>query len=662
MNNGIIRKCLTGLKEIIIDRINDSVFNWPSNSFCFHLVTKGEKLHIYICFCSNYFCCQEKPNTVCFAQINDLQPCKVTMEHLESMRNGYINNVLVYEDPTTLKMFPMKYHFGCQDHLHNNNTPEPGYYSVCNILKPLESNVYLTKDNNCNQNLPPIAFGQGLFYPIEFYGTLFHWEYFWAIKLLLMSNSNECSLQTRFLLNGLVHFQIAKMSRLVRYHYNKNSHRNVSLHALPSEKEKEFIKLLRIFASSANMTGFKNAITDSEELQVILDWFDVLHFHVYPVEQIWQEEETKKFKCINKYRMFYNPTKITSPKGTTSIKQRIHKTYKVLCARGAVDFNRYLAKPVFENILLVVIFNHPAYHSIPIVELIYGLFFPNIIFCGPSLPSRNEYPYFYGKRFTRTFLEYHSFGNGDTSYECAILVISAGYKMDGYFFLTSDSLFDLRKFEGLPKSKAWLPSGGEILDLTLKPFPRVYKPPDFNNSFRSTHQFWYTQQYYKFFVEYQSQKDETVINCRKSLSNFTESEWRLYGTPNVNHYYIPKSIAKNASTILRLFSSMKICSEIAVPSSLLCLTHSDRDTNQDKLSYISDMIPQNKQRQYPWEFIPAEKMFKYHNIHPLSLEMLYRPHQFKDKHFLSAVSFLCSEILPVFNGIKQPSKKVYIAW
>ena len=94
----------------------------------------------------------------------------------------------------------------------------------------------------------------------------------------------------------------------------------------------------------------------------------------------------------------------------------------------------------YNKILLVIIYNHPHYESIPILREFYGPVFPNIYFCGPN-DSRIK------SNFNQTYDEVHRFNivRGIFGYECLANAIrenheTGGYQ--GYFYINDDVILN----------------------------------------------------------------------------------------------------------------------------------------------------------------------------------------------------------------------------
>ena len=211
---------------------------------------------------------------------------------------------------------------------------------------------------------------------------------------------------------------------------------------------------------------------------------------------------------------------------------------------------------IFNDILLIIIYNSPLYDSIPLLMSFYEEAFPHIIICG-SEPSQ-RYKIFVVK------IEKGFFG-----YECAAQAMRV-YRQtfNGYLYINDDMIVNWWNFVDFDKGKIWFGAPW----LSKAGITATYN----GNKFISTRlrwHWWYKtvgkNAFERAFREMRMLKSRTVnhwnitrafkilekngngsINCFKGLSDI---------------FYIPKQFATTFSHISKIFFRHRVFLEIAVP-------------------------------------------------------------------------------------------------
>jgi hypothetical protein len=105
----------------------------------------------------------------------------------------------------------------------------------------------------------------------------------------------------------------------------------------------------------------------------------------------------------------------------------------------------------FDNILLIINFNHAHYENIEVLKKLYGTYFKHIIFYGPRASSQVYYS------------EHHE---GWYSYLNLAQTMQNFPNFQGYLWLHDDCILNMWQLKKLSKNKIWLAQPWAGLDLT----------------------------------------------------------------------------------------------------------------------------------------------------------------------------------------------------
>lgn len=596
-----------------------------------------------------------------------------------------------FESSENQSLFNMEYHFGCTT--KNNCTQDPQdseAYKLCHLRKPpLESNVYIC--GNCNGNMPAVTLGNGHYYPIQFYGTLFRREYLWALSLLYQSTKTD--LLTELCANLLVQRLIYLTGSSVRYHLAK------SVIDLSEESDKfsvcstgsrndinasivdEIIRIinnLTCCGSNSLLDCLCFSIDDFEELSHIgksmktltETWVAQIETSAYHMPLLTNATETKLDEMNNKEpwncrqsKIFYHPTKLCGTREANCTQENSHlrHIYQKTCKVPNVTFPKYdevvkirYRKDVFRDTMLVILFNWANYHTIPFIELLYTKFFQNnVVFCGPLEPKITQFPELFDEEtgtLNRTFVIYDDPG-GSTNYLCCTLVMTMGYRVKGYMLLADDVLFNVKQMKQYNLNDIWMPNLS-VIYAANEPFKSVY-----NLNFQKIESGWFhldrvsaraiNSTLYRLHDMAQNQ-NSFAEECLKNLKIQTNGEYRLFAEGIGDIYYIPAKYSTMAATLFEVFCEYGIFLEIAVPTVLRCLD--TKSFTNIRLRAVWD-----KKRRFPWSHFPANFILGEDAFHPLKWSVLkFRNpvmYEHKDQGALAKI-FMCNETLPYLFGHK----------
>lgn len=114
----------------------------------------------------------------------------------------------------------------------------------------------------------------------------------------------------------------------------------------------------------------------------------------------------------------------------------------------------------FDNVLLIINYNHAHYDSIPFITNIYKEYFPNIVFYGPKQDRK---------------VHYYPHNRGFFSYMCIVDAMRKYPDYEGYLFLMDDCILHAWLLEGFDTTKIWFSdilfhtqARGNPIDLALQ--------------------------------------------------------------------------------------------------------------------------------------------------------------------------------------------------
>lgn len=194
------------------------------------------------------------------------------------------------------------------------------------------------------------------------------------------------------------------------------------------------------------------------------------------------------------------------------------------------------------NILLVVNYNWPFYHTIAHIEAFYKDFFPNIVFYGPKRGNGvhvlvNYYWYFAYRILADAMIRYPDY--------------------DGYLYINDDVMLNLWNFDRFDSNKIWF--------VWLKPIAWAYAS-------RSKDWCWWKS----------SMGSSAIRPCLQDLPDLYKKNYiENMGQNNLTHggsdvLYIPQRLRTDYINLAHFFYDYRVILEIAMPSICCCLESIDR--------------------------------------------------------------------------------------
>ena len=301
-------------------------------------------------------------------------------------------------------------------------------------------------------------------------------------------------------------------------------------------------------------------------------------------------------------------------------------------------------QPLFEDRLLVIAFNFPHYAAIPYLESLYRASFPNILYCtnvaihnttlhfklftmrlrvGGDVGKTEDgilkdlrldvtfkaYPYstltYYVKYVLYDFGRVKRF-HGETPYYCIEEGIRHFPGLRGYFYLGDDAMFNFWRVMKKDPDKFWVNRGPiNCYDIkTEKGSHCIFDmKQDSLRTYRQKDWYWWSR------YNDQMHLSLTVLKLHSALSRKCLNQLKTEGGKSIrlfssqtDFYYVPQVRVKEFLHISRLFRTVRLWHEIAVPTLVNCLTKpSEQET---VLTYYNWNYHGNRRK--PWIWYPKQ--------------------------------------------------------
>ncbi len=204
----------------------------------------------------------------------------------------------------------------------------------------------------------------------------------------------------------------------------------------------------------------------------------------------------------------------------------------------------------FKNILLIINYNHQHYESIPLLKKIYGNYFPNIVFYGPS-----NHPEVHQVNHTRGYFGYIALADAMKKYP----------SFDGYFFLMDDCVAHAWLFENLDTSKIWVP---EMKFLYFVNNDYHGTAIDLSKGSKALNWYWWQSGF-----GYNAM-NKSLKNVSKKYKKTLENNW---GRNHVCTFfsdvlYLPARYRNDFIDLAQLFFNNKVFLELAIPTITSCIS------------------------------------------------------------------------------------------
>ncbi|XP_014664200.1 PREDICTED: uncharacterized protein LOC106806700 [Priapulus caudatus] len=510
---------------------------------------------------------------------------------------------------------------------------------------------------------PPVVLSPGTFSPFNSQNTLFHHAAFWGLLLPVTTTSRVCDIWRGYWVQRLLWEtgdQLAFFGPTSFQRRNSHSYMNdASDEADLYYKSNSLVDLLLDYQCKADdiyicMIELTNEMVRHDFIQLddallMRTWINDLKAVGYkPPAKQRRTDEVRNNNCRAEqdkgvevlFEPRPQPTSLIhspSPKRVLQNEAAIKSLQRNICPSFVQPRSRVPQSGLlFDDILLIIIFNGYHTDTIPILEVMYRPSFPNILYCGEFRPEQDN------RTFANIKYSYYAVPkmglDGYNSYECTIGAIRMGYNVSGFLVIGDDVRLNIQQWTNLNRSASMF-QDMPTTDVQSKMDCRRNEPKKCDLPSKN----WLVKVYHKEVMR--------TLNRLKS-SPTTSLEYRCYnnlvtanrGEYRVNNelsdvYYIPKRLASDFSTLASLFAEEEVFVEIAVPTLIRCL---DKPGNVEKVNplYLMGKIRTEDAPLTHWE-----ESLNYHSFHPYKLSPVLR----KDR---SHVQHFCKQVLPQMSSCR----------
>ncbi|XP_048250132.1 probable glycosyltransferase STELLO1 isoform X2 [Haliotis rufescens] len=286
--------------------------------------------------------------------------------------------------------------------------------------------------------------------------------------------------------------------------------------------------------------------------------------------------------------------------------------------------SRAPAKYLFTDVLLIVEINYPKlYWTTWIVESVYRRYFPNILFCGPSMGA---FLRFSNKKMSHLegLLDGWHF-----MYDCVSYAMKMNYRVKGYLHIGDDTLLQIWNLHKLPRDNAWFNSKLNAFNRTVLITPWYWwKDAEGRHNYEKVlHELKEISQRGTGDAELANRFYTTYIRNRKSLD-------LMFGS-TCDFYYLPQRLKDMFLFLVSLLKKHRVIVEMGIPTILQGM-----DTLED-IEYI------------PGKLIFGEDRYRFQELFT-SDDYFFHPMKFG--RFLNTDDgrrFFCENLQPLFEGSVQ---------
>lgn len=532
--------------------------------------------------------------------------------------------------------FDAALHFGCKSDRWRNGSSyllSRNYIPAIHTPAVMESSLM----EKCPTLEPPVAVSEGSYVDMHLEGSTFTRDAFWALPMndVLKDEADKTNW------SYYVQWLLWKTGRSVRVHWDGVSRKTVTDQYVNITPDYD-VTLRECYS-----TGFEScAIAVASKLSAkvnlkpaLEEWFTALKRSAYSFPDIVHSKTSHSISSSssssNDTSVLFHPAEFFLPSVLNSRTQKFFmpvanlniskKLFSETCGRRrqivlptrqsftweiSVDFSRPWHQ--FHDVLLLIVFNVAHYDVIPYLEILYRSFFPNILYCGPTIPDLKVFPVLEGYRFSFVTHDQRTGDNipGSLNYECLIKAILMRYQVDGYLVIADDLLLLINQLVHFPRNVVWhLPrSELRIADLTTLRECRL----DMCDFYPHWH-WWedYVAEMLKLLRIFRDEQwsSPVVHRCYSELVRLNGAEFRANGGYS-DVYYIPSRLAEDFADLAQMFLREKIFLEIAVPTIVRCLELPE-DIHALRGKSVWDL-----DRDQPWKYFVRSQLFEKVYLHP----------------------------------------------
>ena len=228
--------------------------------------------------------------------------------------------------------------------------------------------------------------------------------------------------------------------------------------------------------------------------------------------------------------------------------------------KSTVDKDLRYERNFYEDILLVVVFNHHEWFSrtLEFTEILHRKFFPNIVYCSDSCDQRCFSKLSKELKYEVTFLRAH-IADGTYGHNCLSQAARMNYNVTGYLVTGDDDLINTWHLQNLDKTKPWFTERfifncieGTSWGYWYYEKPKVLPLLEYLKEHYKDDQYRHMPILQKFF--------------QRKTANLGQEDMCVRAVSDL--YYIPRKYIQEIIVLFDFFSERKVFQEVAIPVTL----------------------------------------------------------------------------------------------
>ena len=281
------------------------------------------------------------------------------------------------------------------------------------------------------------------------------------------------------------------------------------------------------------------------------------------------------------------------------------------------------------DVLLVVAFNNPHYEALPYVELLYRPWFPNILYCGPSVPDEELLPglSIYAYHFVSFNGTPTGHPPGSFNYECLIL---AAEKFDtkGYLLIGDDVLLNVSRLVDLERRQLWFLPKQDVYVSRVSDMARCFMGACDNGRHLIKNSYESEMKSLLRHLHDNPTASPVLRHCHQVLQLLgNQSFYSSYG----DIVYIPSRLMGNFTQLAKTFRAHRVFLEAALPNIVRCLEPPSAVLD------LTGLAVWDNTRNQPWKHIHKMQKQQLTFLHPTKWGFLPKNHT-------ELVKFYCSNV------------------
>ncbi|CAM1308377.1 Uncharacterised protein g4831 [Pycnogonum litorale] len=229
----------------------------------------------------------------------------------------------------------------------------------------------------------------------------------------------------------------------------------------------------------------------------------------------------------------------------------------------------------YNDILLLITYNVAASRTIPLLNLLYGYKFPNLMFCAPDEPNAQSVV----KNESISYMPTPQFKQMPTSTitNCFVNVARMKYRVTGFLHASDDVILNPWNLKNYDRSKIWTTDDVRRQPIIADAVTKLKYNLDLHEAGQIPQ--WVTKfdcdrGVIQSFDDMRASKKASVQNCYNRLLDLLKKPYRYYyGQGDI--FYVPSHLTAAFADVMEIFVKNIVFFEISVPTVLRCISDGD---------------------------------------------------------------------------------------